>query len=152
MKHGPKLEVISHVNRFTLKTADFESVFAKAISALGKIKTKKKLMKAGQIQLILVDDKEIRLLNAEYRGINKPTDVISLSYLKEKSFPGKENLLGEIIISLEIARAQAKENGHPLKKELIFLFIHGVLHVFGYDHETPREYAKMFALQDKITG
>jgi|WetSurMetagenome_2_1015567.scaffolds.fasta_scaffold24982_3 probable rRNA maturation factor len=152
MKNSPKLEIVSHVNRFIPQIKDFEPFFGKGIAALGEKKSIEKHLQYGIIQLVFVDDEEIKLINAEYRGKNKPTDVISLSYLEEKDFPGRENLLGEIIISLETAKKQAKEHSHSLKKELLFLFIHGLLHIFGYDHETPQDREKMFDLQYEITG
>jgi probable rRNA maturation factor len=103
----------------------------------------------GEIHLVLTDDEEIALINGLYRKIHKPTDVVSLSYLEKEEFP-EQNILGEIMISVETAARQAKKQGHGLKRELQFLFVHGLLHIFGYDHESPAERRKMFALQEKI--
>ncbi len=99
----------------------------------------------------MVTDKQISALNQEYRGNSKPTDVLSFSYYDEAGFPG-ENLLGEIAISLPTAQKQAKEHKKSLKEEVQFLFIHGLLHVFGYDHEQLDERKVMFDLQDEIWG
>jgi probable rRNA maturation factor len=107
--------------------------------------------KGGTIHLTIVTDQEIAELNKMYRGKNSPTDVLSFSYLEEKGFPG-ENLIGEIAISLETARKQAKEHQKTLKQELQFLFVHGLLHIFGYDHEKTADRKEMFDLQDEILG
>ncbi len=110
------------------------------------------------MQLVLVEDQDIALLNAAYRHKDGPTDVISLSYFKEAVFPRKKkvqatgDLVGEIMISVDTAKRQALEHGKTLKEELQFLFVHGVLHVFGYDHEKAAERKIMFDLQDEVLG
>lgn len=100
--------------------------------------------------MYFIKDAKIRAINSKYRRINKPTDVISLSYLGKTDFPG-ENLLGEIYISLDTAGRQAQENGNSLKEEILFLFIHGLLHVFGYDHGNKTQKEEMFVLHEKIS-
>jgi probable rRNA maturation factor len=91
------------------------------------------------ITLTLVDDNTIRSLNKEYRGIDKPTDVLSFSYLGDEPFPGEEDIVGEVFISLESA-----------KDELDFLFVHGVLHILGYTHETDEGLKDLIELQKEI--
>lgn len=81
----------------------------------------------GMIDVSLVNDSTIRRLNRRYRKKARPTDVLSFAY-------GEEGLLGEIIISEETARRQAKAYGAPYREELRRLVIHGVLHILGYDH------------------
>lgn len=103
------------------------------------------------VMLTLVGDPEIHKLNKEYRGVDKPTDVLSFSYFGETGFPG-DDVLGEIVISVPTARTQAKDHQKTLNQELQFLFLHGLLHVFGFDHITRGERKKMFDLQDKIIG
>jgi len=105
----------------------------------------------GSIVLTIVDDKAISKLNLEYRGIGKATDVLSFSYLGDENFP-VQNILGEIVISLATARKQAMEHRKTLKEELQLLFLHGLLHIFGYDHESPAGRKEMFDLQDSIIG
>ena len=87
---------------------------------------------------------EISLLNKEYRQKDKPTDVLS--------FPMEDEvMLGDIVISLDTAKNQAQEREIGLEREIAFLFIHGLLHLLGYDHETSVEDEKeMFALQEEI--
>ncbi|MGE4295088.1 MAG: rRNA maturation RNase YbeY [Campylobacterales bacterium] len=82
------------------------------------------------VETILVDDETIRELNLEHRGLDKPTDVLSFPL---EPFPGAP--LGSIIISVDTARRQAEEMGHPIESEIAVLFLHGLLHLKGFDHE-----------------
>lgn len=108
-----------------------------------------------EIDVSLVDNETIQAINKEYRSIDKVTDVISFAY--EADAPdgltieeGFEPLLGEIIISLPRALEQAKEIGNTPGRELSFLFVHGLLHLLGYDHIEEKDRAEMFKLQDRI--
>lgn len=97
-----------------------------------------------EISLYLVDDAGIRRLNQQYRDIDSETDV--LSFPQEEDFPvAQENhLLGDIVISTETAHRQAREHQLTLMEETVLLFIHGFLHLLGYDHErSPEEAAQM---------
>lgn len=102
------------------------------------------------VELYFVNDAQIREINAKYRGVDKATDVVSLSYLQHEDFP-QDNVAGEIFISVDTAKKQAEEDYGPLRDELLFLFVHGVLHIFGYDHETEEDRIEMFSLHEKIT-
>lgn len=104
-----------------------------------------------ELSLVLVDDAQIHEINRLYRKMDRPTDVIAFSFLEGKRFPG-EYLLGEIFISVERAEEQAREQGHSLEEELRVLFAHGVLHVFGYDHEEDAEKATMDKKAGEILG
>ncbi len=97
-----------------------------------------------EVSLTFVDNEQIHELNREYRNVDRPTDVLS--------FPmDDEDLLGDIVISLERAQEQAQEYGHSFRREVAFLFVHSVLHLLGYDHETSEEDEKlMFAHQEAI--
>ncbi len=92
----------------------------------------------------LVDDAEIQRLNAVFRGTRKPTDVLSFPWQDgEQEVPGArgENLsdfLGDVIISVETARRNARMEGHSLPREIQQLMLHGLLHLLGYDHERDR--------------
>ncbi len=103
----------------------------------------------GRVEVSLIDDDAMRLINKQYRQIDKPTDVISLSYFEDIVFPD-DNLIGEIFISVDTAKRQAEERGVNLEDEIDFLFVHGLLHIFGYDHETEAEESLMFNLQNNI--
>ena len=96
----------------------------------------------------------IHSINREYRNIDRPTDVISFAFLDNDDLPpikGAPILLGDIYICKEIAIKQAEEYNHSLRRELAFLYTHGLLHLFGYDHVNNQDEEKlMFSLQDKI--
>lgn len=90
-----------------------------------------------EVSLTFADDESIHRLNLEYRGIDRPTDVLSFPIEENaEARPGRGLLvLGDIVISLERAAAQAEEFGHSFEREVAFLCIHSVLHLLGYDHE-----------------
>ncbi len=98
----------------------------------------------GVITLSFITDGEIQRLNRMYRKKDSVTDVLSFSYAHQK--PKEGELLGEVVISFEQAKRQAED----IELELLDLIIHGILHVLGYDHETPADAAIMLPLQDKI--
>ena len=105
----------------------------------------------------LVDIETIHRINREYRNIDRPTDVISFAF--EDDFEGESKIilsndlprdLGEIFICSDICINQAKEYKHSLKREMTFLFTHGLLHLLGYDHMELEDEKEMFKLQDDI--
>ena len=108
------------------------------------------------VSVSFVDNKFIHEMNREYRNVDRPTDVISFAFLdgcddKEQQLKSTGPVcLGDIYISIDKAKEQAKEYGHPLERELSFLFVHGMLHLLGYDHMTPEDEKVMFRLQDEI--
>lgn len=97
---------------------------------------------SGGISLILVSDQEIRRLNASYRNKNTTTDVLTFSFLEGAPFPS-HSLIGEIYISVDTALMQAEALGHDVRWELQILFIHGVLHAFGFEHENDGQEAEV---------
>lgn len=104
-----------------------------------------------ECSVILVDKKTIHEMNKTYRGIDRPTDVISFALEDEKNMILVEGrALGDIYISLDTAEEQAQEYGHSLQRELCFLTIHGFLHLLGYDHMDEKEETVMFAKQKEI--
>lgn len=109
-----------------------------------------------EISISIVDDAEIQQINRQFRGIDRPTDVLSfpqLTFAEGEKMERNENgevMLGDIIISLERAKAQAEEYGHSLKREIAFLTAHSMLHLLGYDHMEPEEETEMFARQKAI--
>lgn len=87
----------------------------------------------GEVDVLLSDNATLRRLNKTFRGKNKPTDVLS--------FPAAENdqnIAGDLAISLETAARQAAAYGHSLRDEIRILFLHGLLHLSGMDHETDQ--------------
>ncbi len=92
----------------------------------------------AEVSVTLTDNVHIHELNRNYRGIDRPTDVLSFA-LNESDEPeimdGPEvDVLGELVISVERAKEQAEEYGHSLRREIAFLTVHGMLHLLGYDH------------------
>ena len=85
---------------------------------------------AGDVELVFVNDDEMRKINREHRGIDKATDVLSFPY---EQVPG--GLMGSVVISTNTASRVASELGHSIECEIALLFLHGVLHILGYDHE-----------------
>ncbi len=98
----------------------------------------------GEISIALVDNEEIRGLNKKYRDVDEATDILS--------FPLGDEILGDIIISVERAVSQAEEYGHSLKRELCYLLIHGVLHILGYDHKNTGEKDEMRKKEERVLG
>jgi probable rRNA maturation factor len=110
----------------------------------------------AEVSVTFVDNEKIREINRDYRGKDKPTDVISFALEEmgdgEIEIVGAEMppMLGDIIISVPKAREQAEEYGHSFMRELGFLAVHGFLHLLGYDHETEEEEKEMFSKQEQI--
>ena len=101
--------------------------------------------------IIIINNEEIHKINKEYRGIDRPTDVISFALEDDDTFVSlDQRVLGDIYISIDKAKEQALEYGHALLRELCFLSIHGILHLLGYDHMKPDEEKVMFELQERI--
>ena len=93
-----------------------------------------------EISILFMKDVDIRQLNKEFRNVDKATDVLSFPQNPDDglSFPG-EKILGDIAISLDKAKFQAKEHDLAFKEEIILLLIHGILHLLGYDHEISEQ-------------
>lgn len=131
----------------------------------------------GEVALTFVNDEAIREINKQYRGLDKPTDVLSFAMqemgedeleiiydgddgdlsdaaaLEGDEFEVEEDFeepLGDIIISVPRAIEQAGEYGHSVERELGFLFVHGFLHLIGYDHQSEEEEKEMFGKQEAI--
>ena len=131
-----------------------------------------------ELDLSIVSNEEIQVLNRDYRGLDKPTDVLSFALtevtsefdvdfahlglteeaeetedLEETEFEDEEDLpqhLGDIIIAYPRALEQAQDYGHSLDRELAFLAVHGFLHLNGYDHQTEEEAQEMFKIQEEV--
>lgn len=95
-----------------------------------------------QLTVVLLSEKRIRILNAQYRKKDKSTDILSFS---------SEFALGELIFCPQVIKKQASRFDHTVKQEFCYMLVHGVLHLLGYDHELNQKEAKlMFGLQDQI--
>ena len=100
------------------------------------------------VSVLITDNEEIHQLNLQYRQKDAPTDVLSFPLFDEDGNLDEEEL-GDIVISLERAQAQAEEYNHSLKREVAFLTAHSMLHLLGYDHMEPEEEAVMISKQEK---
>lgn len=122
-----------------------------------------------QISLLFVDNKEIRQINNETRGIDKATDVLSFPMLdypenmvfknvyKNKKFneiylDGDELVLGDMVLSLERAKEQSIEYNHSFEREVCYLVVHSILHLLGYDHMNDEDKSKMRTREEEILG
>ena len=135
--------VISNQTRYQIPRKSFTSLFARTMKLLQKVKQE------GVIEVSLVNEKEIQLLNKQYRKKDKVTDVLSFGF-EENTDPEKE-LLGQIIICpVQANRQKGKERS--LKSELNTLFVHGLLHIFGFDHENDEDFYTMQSFEKRILG
>lgn len=108
---------------------------------------------AGDVELVFVNDDEMRKINREQRGIDKATDVLSFPYEQVSG-----GLMGSVVISTNTASRVASELGHSIECEIALLFLHGVLHILGYDHEIDdgqmrgkeKEVIEHFSLPDSL--
>ena len=134
-----------------------------------------------EVSVLLTDDESITILNGQYRGIDGPTDVLSFSQREDDEgfrdfqvgtdaesaghepvlqpsnperpgFASAQNLLGDVVISVETAQRQANQRGADLDSEIDVLLAHGLLHLLGYDHARPQDAARMFARQQDLLG
>ena len=102
------------------------------------------------LTILISDDEQLRELNANYRGEDKPTDV--LSFEDGSHWPDGRLYLGDIAISLDTAEHQANSGGHAINDELALLTVHGVLHLLGHDHLETDEKERMWQAQGEILG
>jgi len=116
------VEVFVRQRRYTLDRARIASVAEATLEAIDRA--------SGDLTVTVSNDRRLHALNLTYRGKDKPTDVLSFPYDEP------EGPLGDVIISIDRAAAQAEERDHSLQREVELLTLHGTLHVCGYDHET----------------
>lgn len=108
------------------------------------------------VNVEIIDDIDMKELNNEYRHIDRTTDVLSLAYLEQEAdreeivHSARAYILGDMYISFETAQRQAEEYRHSLLREMSFLFVHGLLHLLGFDHQTEEQSKIMFQLQEQI--
>lgn len=107
-----------------------------------------------EITVSFVTNDEIQTLNKQYRNKNTPTDVLSFPLFSKLELDELDQSipisLGDIVISTEQAKKQSIEYGHSLTREICFLAVHGLLHLFGYDHSTVRDEEVMFQKQNLL--
>jgi len=140
-----KVSIIKRVKKNPYSKIFFQEIIAASLKVL-----KKPFLK-GSLTILIVNPKEIRELNKEFRGLNKVTDVLTFpAEEKTRSFSFREKYLGEIVVCLPQARKHAKMYGYSLKEELRLIVSHGFLHLLGYTHKEKGKKDKMKLLEDKI--
>lgn len=137
-------------------TSDMEALVERVVQKTLEIEAEEDY----EVSISFVDNEEIRQLNKQYRDKDAATDVLSFplmefvdseeDYQDEDQFVQEDNLLGDIVISLERAEEQAIDYGHSFERELAFLLVHGMLHLLGMDHEDASEEEDMTARQENI--
>lgn len=139
-----KIEVFSMIDEEIEELNTVEKVLYSAIE--------KENLNNVVFNLIIVDNEYIHELNKTYRGIDRPTDVITFALEDEDTviIPDEERILGDIYISIDKAREQKDQYGHSLLRELSFLAVHGFYHLLGYDHQTKEEEEVMFKKQEEV--
>ncbi|HEY8285339.1 MAG TPA: rRNA maturation RNase YbeY [Chloroflexota bacterium] len=126
------------------------------IGALHTLAARRIAPRRGEVSLLLVDEAEIQDYNRVYRGIDAPTDVLSFSQLEGEG-PDPRTLppdypvpLGDIIISMPRMRDQALAYGHSQEREFAFLLVHGLLHLLGFDHQSPEDEERMRVTTEEL--
>jgi len=106
----------------------------------------------AEISLTFVSKEEIRELNNQYRGIDNHTDVLSFPLIEDfdEVDPDDEYMLGDVVICLEKAREQAEEFGHSEAREIVYLFVHSVCHLLGFDHMEEDEKQEMRTREEEV--
>lgn len=107
-----------------------------------RVRNKAMLGERKELTVVFLSSRDMKQINFRYRGKNKPTDILSFASADPRS-------LGELLLCLDVLQAQAREQGHSLETETLYMLIHGVLHLLGYDHElSQHEETVMFRLQE----
>lgn len=106
----------------------------------------------AEVSLTFVEDEEIRELNRDYRGVDRVTDVLSFPQYEDlQQIPQEGEIpLGDVVICTQQAMRQAEEFGHSLQREMVYLFIHSVCHLLGYDHMEETDKAEMRAKEEAV--
>jgi len=130
----------------------FSNRLGKCYELLKGLISKKTLGNVGLVDLVLVTDNVIEAMNLEYRDKKGPTDVISFAYLEVTDFDQNagEVIVGDIFISVDTAKKQAKKAKHSFEKEMEILFVHGLLHLLGFEHNNDKEEKEMEGWAKKI--
>lgn len=108
-----------------------------------------------KLSVVVTDDETVRELNRRYRGEDAPTDVLSFGLEPDDRFvapPASPRQLGEVVIAYPTAARQAGESGHDIDAELAHLLVHGLLHLLGHDHQSPKEARAMRAREEALLG
>ncbi len=128
--------------RIPLSSEELKVIASRCFKITGK--------KEGDISLVVCDDGFISSLNEKYLSEKSPTDVLAFPQREGIKQPFDDRILGDIVISVETAEKQASQMGKTLVEEFKILFVHGLLHLLGYDHDTEDNKKQMDILAEKI--
>lgn len=136
------------INQTTTKLnlKNIQTTLDEVVKRLRKNKALKNLkkLKKDEVTFVLISAPKMKAMNFQFRAKDYATDVLSFA-------PTSPESLGELILCPSVLKKQAKQNGHSLDFEILYMFIHGILHLLGYDHEQSlAEEKKMFSLQDRL--
>ncbi|WP_296328630.1 rRNA maturation RNase YbeY [uncultured Acidaminococcus sp.] len=131
---------------------ELEADLTKAMNVVAELEG---LSPQTEVDITLVDDAAIHELNRTYRGIDRPTDVLSFALDEGEEEPEVdddeiEHLLGDVIISAPTAVRQGEEYGHGLEREMTYLAVHGMLHLLGYDHMEEKDKLIMRKREEEV--
>ncbi len=156
MNDNINVEIINEIS-----SDDFSSLLTKAVEETLKYEG---ISTPVDVSITVVDEEEIRVLNAEHRDIDKVTDVLSFPMMELYAIEEKDEvlaanlvnigydtcILGDVVLCLDVAKRQANDYGHSLDREVAFLTVHSVLHLLGYDHMNEEDEMQMRAKQREI--
>ena len=127
-----------------IKPAEVRRRAEKMLAALG--------LEDAELSVLLCDDATIHELNRDYRRRDRPTDVLAFAMREGEGGGADLELLGDVVISLDTARRQAREGGRAIAREVTVLLAHGLLHLLGFDHRTDAEERRMKARTDVLVA
>ena len=151
-------------HRISISSSQKDVSFSPALRArlkraVQRVLTEEEFPYPAQVFISVVDKEEIRRLNRQYRGKDAPTDVLSFPVIEDvdsisdadRDFSrGGEVLLGDVILCAAVISEQAGEFSHSFEQECVYMTVHSVLHLLGYDHMEEEERKRQFARQDEI--
>lgn len=146
MKRNDIIEIINEQKKIKGVINETKKTVRKTVSAVLASENEND---GCSVSVTFVDNEKIRVLNREFRDIDRETDVLSFP-ADEPVVANEGRFLGDIALSLERAKSQSEEYGHSFEREVAFLTAHSTLHLLGYDHMTPEEEKEMFAKQEKV--
>lgn len=137
----------------TIDSAGLEKALELTLNFFGRSATSGSIT-ANSVTVVVTDNETVQQLNRQFLGINAPTDVLSFQSSPDPDFPEVDEAmlgyLGEIIMAYPVAQAQALAAGHTPQEEITLLAVHGLLHLLGFDHDTPENKKKMWAAQSQV--
>ena len=156
--------VIVNETKYQINEKQMQKAADKVIHCLSYMRLQRRhLLKSSEVTCVFLSSPKMQAVNKKFRGKDKATDVLSFSAAESSAQDSGENLgenssensadnsLGELLFCPVVLKKQAHEQGHSLSREWLYMFIHGVLHLLGYDHEkSPQEEKLMFQLQERV--